>query len=772
MIHFVRTLLAIFLAAMAGLGSTLPGTKPLTEEGDLAAKMVAGIDRYLSRALDASAAERKERWKADTSSREDYERSLEAARLRFLSLIGAADSRVVSQSPTLDSTVTEAAEIARGNGFRVLAVRWRVFDDAEAQGLLVQPEGAPLARIVAIPDADWSPEDLLGLTPASADRSFALPLVAAGCEVLIPVLIDRKDRWSGTERFGYTNQTHREFLYRMAFEVGRHVIGYEVQQVLAAVDWFQSQRSDVPIGVYGYGEGGLIALYSGAADTRIDAVGVSGYFGKREGIWQEPIYRNVWGLLREFDDASLARMIAPRNLVVEASRAPEIEGAPEPDATHRKTAAPGRLTTPPIAEVREAFASVQPVYTDLGAEERLRLIGDGTGKAGLAVDVFLHALGVKPATRPIAVPQVERRIDEVERMRRQFDTWVQHTQKLVTEAPFRREEFWRDADRSSVETWKLSTQRHRSYLWEEILGKLPPPTEALKVETRQSYNRPDWTGYDVVIPVFQDVFAYGVLLLPKDLKPNERRPVVVCQHGLEGRPQHTIDPAPNSDGSVRKAWAEDLVRRGFIVYAPQNPYIGGDAFRKLVRKAYPLKLTLYSFILSQHSRTLDWLSSLPFVDADRIGFYGISYGGKTALRAPPLLDRYALSICSADFNEWLWKNTRTDFQASYLYTGEYEMPEFNLGNTFNHGELANLMAPRPFMVERGHYDGVSIDEWVAYEYAKVRRFYAALGIPEKTEIEFFNGPHTIHGEGSYRFLHKHLRWPEPQEGGSTPEARH
>jgi hypothetical protein len=65
------------------------------------------------------------------------------------------------------------------------------------------------------------------------------------------------------------------------------------------------------------------------------------------------------------------------------------------------------------------------------------------------------------------------------------------------------------------------------------------------------------------------------------------------------------------------------------------------------------------------------------------------------------------------------------------------------------------------MVERGHRDSVSLDEWVAYEYAKVRRHYAALGIPERTEIEFFDGVHEIHGVGTFRFLHRHLNWPEP-----------
>ena len=71
------------------------------------------------------------------------------------------------------------------------------------------------------------------------------------------------------------------------------------------------------------------------------------------------------------------------------------------------------------------------------------------------------------------------------------------------------------------------------------------------------------------------------------------------------------------------------------------------------------------------------------------------------------------------------------------------------------------MTPRPFMVERGHDDGVAPDEWVASEYAKVRRLYTQLGIPERTEIEFFQGGHWINGRGTFRFIHRHLDWPEP-----------
>jgi hypothetical protein len=50
---------------------------------------------------------------------------------------------------------------------------------------------------------------------------------------------------------------------------------------------------------------------------------------------------------------------------------------------------------------------------------------------------------------------------------------------------------------------------------------------------------------------------------------------------------------------------------------------------------------------------------------------------------------------------------------------------------------------------------------VAFEYAKVRRLYAKLKIPQRTEIEYFVGPHTIHGVGTYKFLHRQLDWPEP-----------
>ncbi|PYU91214.1 MAG: hypothetical protein DMG08_15825 [Acidobacteria bacterium] len=767
--------------------TTLPGTAPLTAEGDLAEQMVEGIKRYLLRETDASVEKRARLWKRDYGSLESYNQSVAPNRERFAKIIGVVESRVAKVELQLQATSSTPALISAGNGYRVYAVRWPVFEGVAAEGLLLEPDTWPVARIVAIPDADQSPEMLVGLS-AGLDPAgqFARRLAENGCQVLVPVLVNRLDTWSGIPDIlpgpsisaapgsgtmttsKMTNQPHREWIYRMAYEVGKHIIGYEVQKVLAAVDWFTSENKNkrpTPIGVFGYGEGGLLALYSAALDSRIQATGVSGYFQSRQQVWQEPIYRDVWGLLKEFGDAELASLIAPRALIVEASRGPEVTGPP-PETEDRKGATPnGKLVSPPLSSVQAEVERAGPFFVGLKAEEKLQLVvsdgGSGLPGSETALSGLLRLLGVKPNLRPSAgMPRnLRSNVDETERLHRQFDELVDYTQRLLGEAPKKRAAFWSKADASSPERWKRTTQFHRDYIWDEVIGRLPSPSQSANPRTRQIYDEPKFSGYEVMLDVWPDVFAFGILLVPKDLHPGERRPVVVCQHGLEGRPRDTIE---NNDAyHYYKQFAARLAQQGFVTFSPQNPYIGKDRFRLIQRQGHPLKLALFSFILGQHERLLDWLASQPFVDPERIGFYGLSYGGKTAVRVPPLLDRYALSICSADFNEWVWKNTRIDSRYSYLVTSEYDMIEFDFANVVNYSELANLMAPRPFMVERGHHDGVAPDEWVAYEYAKTRYFYATkLKIPENTEIEFFDGPHTINGKGTVDFLRKHLKWPK------------
>ncbi|HEV2498148.1 MAG TPA: dienelactone hydrolase family protein [Terriglobia bacterium] len=781
--------------------SILPGTMPLTASADLAMEMVETIKKSLLRKTGEAAQERSRLWNRDYQSVEAYNHSVSGNRDHLRHIIGAVDSRVEPTAPQLVCTIDASAQVSQGEGYKVYAMRWAVlgpiiadYGGLSAEGLLLQPDQTPAARIVAIPDADWLPEMLAGMSPGVPEQSqFARRLAENGCQVLIPVIIDRSDTFSGIPGISFTNEPHREWIYRMAFEVGRHIIGYEVQQVLAAIDWFalENNRQRAPIGVMGYGEGGLLALYSAALDQRIDATVVSGYFQGRDGLWQEPIYRDVWGFVREFGDAELASLVAPRSLTIEASRGPEVAGPPPVTGVHKEGACPnGKLISPPLDSVEREVERARPFFASLKAADQLRLIvsENGAGPAGsdAALQAFLNGLGVKSAQiRPSGTPPADRRsnFDPNARLHSQLDQLVGYTQALIRKSPNRRKEFWSKVNVawpdeqkrvtkdsyeppsgsgssqwfSSPMRWREATKSYRDYIWEEVIGRLPSPSLPANPRTRLIYDEPEFAGYEVQLDVWPDVFAYGILLVPKGIEAGERRPVVVCQHGLEGRAQDVADP--KIDSHFYHHFAATLAKEGFVTYAPQNPHIGNDRFRIIQRMGHPLKLALFSFIIGQHEQTVNWLATLPFVDPDRIGFYGLSYGGKTAVRVPPFVDRYALSICAGDFNEWVWKTTNVESHYSYLLWGEYDMYEFNFANVVNYAELASLIAPRPFMVERGHYDPVAPDDEVAYEYALLRWFYAYMGIPDRTAIEFFNGPHTIHGVGTFEFLRKHLRWP-------------
>ena len=747
-------------------GQTLHGTEPLTIDGDLAAQMVEGLDGYVSRAIAGSVEGRTELWNRDYSSHNAYTESVEPNRARLRKRIGCLDSRLPIEELTYIATTNTAAQITEDESYTVSRVRWQVFDEVEGEGLLLEPKhNVPItAQIVALPDADWTPEMIAGVTDAlPANAQFARHLAKAGCRVVVPLLINRDDTYSGNPTLGaMTNQPHREFIYRMAFELGRHIIGYEVQKVLSLVDWMS--LSDAPIGVIGYGEGGLIGLYSAAVDTRIQATTISGYFQSRQEVWREPIYRNVWGLLHEFGDAEIASLIAPRSLVIETSRGPEVAGPPSV-RDGRGGAAPGQLVSPPIHAVEPEFERAREFYRQLDGADAMCLVSpvDGVPGSEETLTALLAGLGVENAhidSHSLLSPTTTDEFDYEARQQRQFRQLVNLSQRFLRDAASRRQQFfWDKTDTSSLTRWEETCTDAKTYFWDEVIGRCPHPDAPANPRTRLIYDEPLWKGYEVVLDVWDGVFAYGILLLPKDLQPDEQRPVVVCQHGLEGRPQDTADPRIES---VYHAYAASLADRGFITYAPQNPYIGLDAFRVIQRKANPIKWSLFSLIIRQHERTLDWLAEQPFVDADRIGFYGLSYGGKTAMRVPAVLERYACSICSADFNEWIVKNATYHSRYSYMFGGEYEMPEFDLGNTFNYGEMAGLIAPRPFMVERGHDDGVAPDEWVAHEFAVVRRLYVQLGIADRTEIEFFDGGHQINSDKTFQFLHRHLNWPEPQ----------
>jgi len=735
---------------------SLPGTERLTMEGDPASEMIAGIDRFLLRELDRAAADREERWQRDFSSPAAYEDSVREHRERLRSILGVRDPLVADPVPRLESTVRRGSLVGRGPGYEIHEVSWPAFGDVRGTGLLLVPDaaaaGGPAVNVIAIPDCEVLPEQLVGLAEGVRPAAqYARRLAEGGCRVLVPLLIDRAERLPGLG--------NREWLYRPAFELGRGLTAYELQKILAAVDWMRTEAGDGGrIGVFGWGEGGLLALYAAALEPAIDVVAVSGSFDSRQDLWQEPIDRNVFGLLTEFGTAELAGLVLPRHVVVDACRGPERTWA-------GGRGAPARLVSPPPERVGAEFARLRAWAERLGSADRVELLAADDEAAALAsfwrrltgtAREFTAAGDPPRATAPGTDPGL--------RLAAQIAELDRHNRRLLGESyDRRRERTLARLDVSSLPAYETSTAILRREFRDRVIGWFDRPLSPPRPRTRPFRETAAWTAHEVVLDVFPDVIASGLLLVPKGIEPGERRPVVVCQHGLEGRPQDTIG---EQAAATYAAFAGRLAERGFVTFAPQNPYIFGDRFRTLQRKANPIGKTLFSVIAAQHQQIVRWLQGLEFVAPERIGFYGLSYGGKTALRVPAIVTDYCLSICSGDFNEWIDKTASTGNPRSYVDTIEYEIFEFDLGSTFSHAEMAALIAPRPFMVERGHFDRVADDWMVAHEYAKVRFLYAAqLDLPDATEIEWFAGPHAIHGVKTFEFLHRHLKWPPPPGHG-------
>ena len=741
------------------------GTMPLTTEGDIASQMVDGLDRFLLKQIADESAARSMAFTVSTQSTEALEASLQPYRAKLAACLGIREARLAFDRPEIITWAGLSSIAGESLGFTVQAIRWPVLSDPSPQGqglvslsgegLLLTPKGKIQASVIVLPDADQSPEQLAGLQPGiPADQQIAALLATSGCRVVVPVLISRQRE----KRLGRADLTHREYLHRAAFELGRTLAGYEVQSALSLVDWFKKEAPEQAIGIYGHGEGGMEALFAAALDPRIDAAAVSGFFGPREGSWNEPIDRNFSGLLKTFGAVELACLCAPRGLYVITASGPEMQLA-------GNGGAPAELKSPDPKAAAEELGRARAKLGKFG--DRLTLGTPAEAKnpdAQRVVGPGEIATWLKQLTGadlPISAPAVtasETVVKAIQegREKRLIQQIDRHNQLLLRESPFVRKEFLSKLDLTSVEAYSKTVEGYREIFRKEVIGEFELPVLPFNARSRKSWETDKWTGHEVMLDVFPGVFAYGVLLLPKDLKPGEKRPVVVCQHGLEGRPVDIFQ----GDHPAYHDFAAKLCERGFITFSPQNPYIFTDRFRTLQRKAQPLGKTLFSMIVPQHQQIVDWLQTQPFVDPDRIAFYGLSYGGKSAMRIPALVTDYCLSICSADFNEWVLKNATTRHNFSYMWTGEYEIFEWDLGSTFNYAEMAALICPRPFMVERGHFDGVGEDDWVGYEYAKVRHLYAAqLKIGDRTEIEWFVGPHTINGQGTYSFLHRHLNWP-------------
>jgi cephalosporin-C deacetylase-like acetyl esterase len=751
------------MASFALGAGPLPGASPLTGTNDLSDAYLSGLDRFMLSETARVCRERSQRWDRFSDGTEKgaaaYETSVASNRQALARMTGVRDARVPFDAPEPMATLSRSAVLGETPTHTLFEIRWPVLRGFYAEGLLLEPKTRPVRKnIVHLPHAGLTPEQVLGLAAggqAAAAAGFAFP--GEGCRMVLPAVVSRdkrmfesvfpnphKGQYGGMP--GKKMMPCREYVYRPAYTMGRHIIGYEVQEVLALVDWFAKDAPEAPVRVEGWGEGGLLAFYAGALDTRIAETAVAGYFSDRSELWREPIDRNVFGLLRMFGDAEIATLIAPRSLTVVA--------APGPVETITREkgegGAPGWLVSPDKAVVeREADRARSLTKKQYAGRDWLALAASAGARAGEEI-----------GTGASRFPKAARLPDAQARERRIIEGMDRFSQQLLAVSPAVRREFLSRLDVSSPEAYDRSAEGYRDYYREEVMGRIHASKQPLNPRSRVIEETATYVCHEVVLDVLPDFVLYGYLLIPKDIKPGERRPVIVAQHGRGGTPRTVMRPETGGTKTYH-AVAPRLTEKGYIVFAPQNPYVFEDRYRQLQRKANPLKLSLYSVIHAQYEQMFAWFATLPQADVKRVAFIGQSYGGKTAVRVPPVMPEFCLAISTGDFNEGVTKMASTLYPFSFALWDEYEIFEFDLGNTFNYSDLASLMAPRPFMAQRGHSDGVAWDEFVGYEYALVRRTYAALKLSDRTAIDWFDGGHEIDVESAFAFFDRFLM-PKPR----------
>ena len=239
---------------------------------------------------------------------------------------------------------------------------------------------------------------------------------------------------------------------------------------MAAVDWLDSQsaNSSINTGVIGWGTGGLEAFYTAALDPKVQAACVSGYFDeRRKVIWRQPITRNVFGLLEEFGDAEVAAMIAPRSLIIEAGRGPEVTmpGGNAYLPTQIGNGAPGVLATPELDNVRSEFDRAQAMVAGLHPSPDLQLVvsgdtGHGPFGSDAALTAFFKGLSAKgrlAAQRP-APKYLWPDFDPAARQAEQLHELDRHNQRLLAESQYTRRDFMASLDTTSPEQFRQSQE--------------------------------------------------------------------------------------------------------------------------------------------------------------------------------------------------------------------------------------------------------------------------------------------------------------------------
>ena len=269
----------------------------------------------------------------------------------------------------------------------------------------------------------------------------------------------------------------------------------------------------------------------------------------------------------------------------------------------------------------------------------------------------------------------------------------------------------------------------------EVFGTGAPEAELTEIS-----NDDNETISRVKLKICDGVYFTGLLLVPKQRQA--KAPLALMSHGGGGSPQLCCDLiGPNNYGGVVRM----LLNRGVVVFAPQLllwSYVPKEPNPNIPAYTTPYNrqntdnemrqcgTSIAGFEVYEFTRALDWLLTLDFVDSERVGMLGASYGGFYTLYTMAYETRIKSGWSVAFFND----------RTRYCWR---DMVWMDSSGQFLDTELTGLIAPRRLWIDVGTEDPVFDNSTVAELFPQVQAFYDAAGASGNVRCNLWKGGHRF-----------------------------
>ncbi|MBM3234704.1 hypothetical protein FJZ31_00215 [Candidatus Poribacteria bacterium] len=325
---------------------------------------------------------------------------------------------------------------------------------------------------------------------------------------------------------------------------------------------------------------------------------------------------------------------------------------------------------------------------------------------------------------------------------------------------------WREP--ITAQNWHQEQQRIIDGVM-KVLGpfpaaKIPLDPKIISAEDCGGYIRPK-----ISIAVQPDDHMPAYLLIPKNIKG--RVPAIICFYGTtSGAGKETTvglsGREPGSPPARNYSFALDIVEAGFVAFAAdylrdgerikpgRQPYDTTDFYEQ-----FP-DWSIHGKDIWDNSRAIDYLQTLDFVDAEKIGMTGHSYGGHSTIFAAALEPRIKVAVSNGPVSDFLhhgmhWgvpKGARNSqsLPAMRPYVLDHTLP---LPVTFY--EFTALIAPRPLLVGQAVGERRPMEE---ENYAAVKQVYQALGYGDRVLYHWYAGDHDYPPEARQAAVDWFRRW--------------